>query len=163
MTTRGDFAVGLFADGFNYLFHVHHNTINQARAVMFVCVSAMLRSSSSRQTHDKLTTNSRHCTLHIAPYRISRHLTTMLTTPHDSSRQTHDNAHDSSRQTHLHGYDTTRQTHDILTTMLTTYHDRCFEVSRQLTTNSRQLPVLLSYHRNCHHDCHNHTNTSVGP
>ena len=33
MTTRGDFAVGLFADSFN-LFYVYHNTINQARAVM---------------------------------------------------------------------------------------------------------------------------------
>ena len=123
MTTRGDFAVGLFADGFNYLFHVHHNTINQARAVMFVCVSAMLRSSSSRQTHDKLTTNSRHCTLHIAPYRISRHLTTMLTTPHDSSRHLttmlttpRDNSRHASRQC-------SRHSHDNSPRQLTTTHD----------------------------------------
>eukprot|EP00956_Cyclotella_meneghiniana_P029874 scaffold73740_cov39-Cyclotella_meneghiniana.AAC.2 len=123
MTTRGDFAVGLFADGFNYLFHVHHNTINQARAVMFVCVSAMLRSSSSRQ----ITTNSRQthdiarCTLHhTESHDISRQCSRLLTTPHDISRQclrllatTHDMPHDNA--------------HDILTTIL---HDN----SRQLTT-----------------------------
>jgi len=30
MTTLGDFAVGLFVT-VSFLFHVHHNTINQAR------------------------------------------------------------------------------------------------------------------------------------
>ena len=80
-------------------------------------VEVIQLTTNSRQTHDK----DKLTTLHIAQYRISRHLTTMLTTPHDklmtmlttprdklttSSRQPSRHTHDISRQL-------SRQTHDM--------------------------------------------------
>ena len=93
---------------------------------------------------------------HDTSWQPHNKLTTMLTTPHDKLTYMvttpPDKLTTNSWQCSWHTTtgvlkcpDSSRHTHDIL------------------TTNSRQLPVLLSYHRNCHHDCHNHTNTSVGP
>eukprot|EP00956_Cyclotella_meneghiniana_P025457 scaffold53205_cov21-Cyclotella_meneghiniana.AAC.2 len=77
----------------------------------------------------QLTTNSRQTHVaHCAPYRISRHLTTMLTTPHDISRQ----------------FTTPRQLTTCLTTMLTTFPRQFSTTTHDIRQNLKKLPVLLA-------------------
>jgi len=114
--------------------------------------SAMLKviqlTTFSRQTHDKLTT------LHNTMFDT--------TTPHDNSHDILTTTHDTVTTPHDISHDTVTTPHDIFHDTVTTPHDKLttnsrhlttgFEVSRQLTTFSRQthdklttVPVLPLY------------------
>eukprot|EP00956_Cyclotella_meneghiniana_P023263 scaffold44959_cov39-Cyclotella_meneghiniana.AAC.2 len=102
-----------------------HILVEPATQATFLISTKILSiHDNSRQTHD----NSRHLTTpHDNAHDNAHDLpTTSHDNAHDKLTTPHDNAHDIPRQDALKCPDSSRHTHDIL------------------TTNSRQLPVMLT-------------------